>query len=154
MKLIDSMFPFLVMVSGERADEAEIRSMDEHFRRLFAKNERYVLLNVPPTNQSAGAKERKLIADWANQPHIDEGIRRCCAASAIVMTSAVGRGALTAILWVWRPPVHLEIVSDVRSGVGYCAREAARAGLKLPGDPDQILASLRPLLTSAGALTG
>jgi hypothetical protein len=154
VKLLDSMFPFLVMVMGERADEAEIRSMDTTFRGLFARGQRYVLLNVPPKSQtSVAAKERKMITDWANQPHIQEGITRCCAGSAVVMHSAVMRGALTAILWVWRPPVHLEIVSDVPSGIRYLADAARQANLPLPGAADELYRTLRPELEGAGALS-
>jgi hypothetical protein len=154
VKLLDSMFPFLVLVMGERADEAEVRSMDAAFRSLFARGQRYVLLNVPSKNQtSVAAKERKMITDWANQPHVQEGVSRCCAASSIVMTSAVARGALTAILWVWRPPVHLEIVADVPSGIGYLVDAARKADLPLPGTAEDLYRTLRPELEGAGALS-
>jgi len=154
VKLVESTFPFLVMVMGERADEAEIRSMDATFRELFAQGQRYVLLNVPPKNQTAvAAKERKMITDWANQPHVQEGVTRCCVGSAIMVTSAVARGALTAILWVWRPPVHLEIVPDVLSGIRYLSDAARQANLILPASPEQLYRTLQPELDHAGALS-
>ncbi len=154
MKLIDATFPLLVMVSGDKADDAEIRAMDEQFRKLYARGERYVLITVPPKNAGAmAAKERKMIADWASQPHVHEGTKRCCAGSAVVVTSAMGRGALTAILWVWRPPVHLEIVSDVKTGIDYCVNVAQKAGLRLPYPAEQIHSTLTRLLDEADALS-
>lgn len=154
MKLIDATFPLLVMVSGDKADDAEIRAMDEQFRKLYARGERYVLLTVPPRNAGAmAAKERKMIADWASQPHVHEGTKRCCVGSGVVVTSAMGRGALTAILWVWKPPVHLEIVSDVKSGIDYCVSVAKKSGLNLPYPDATLHKTLARLLDEADALS-
>lgn len=128
--------------------------MDEQFRKLYARGERYVLLTVPNKNASAmAAKERKMIADWASQPHVHEGTKRCCAGSAVVVPSAMGRGALTAILWVWKPPVHLEIAHDVKGGIDYCVGVAKQSGLTLPYPPEMIHKTLTRLLDEADAIS-
>ena len=62
-------------------------------------------------------------------------------------------GALTAILWVWRPPVHLEIVADVPSGIRYLVDAARKADLPLPGTAEDLYRTLRPELEGAGALS-
>ena len=106
-----------------------------------------------PRARLPAAKERKMITDWANQPHVQEGVTRCCVGSAIVVTSAMARGALTAILWVWRPPVHLEVVPDVLSGIRYLSDTARQASLILPATPEQLYRNLQPELEHAGALS-
>lgn len=52
---------------------------------------------------------------------------RWCVGEAIVMTSAVQRGVLTAIEWIWRPPHPRRAFGDVASAMRWAEETLARS---------------------------
>ncbi len=56
--------------------------MTQGFERYFVRGERYATLHVSPKDADAvGAKERKLIVDYANNPRVKEFSKKLCVTS-------------------------------------------------------------------------
>jgi hypothetical protein len=59
------------------------------------------------------------------------------------------RGALTAILWFWKPPFPLEVVKTPEQGIDYCIAQLSKRGIALPTSPLGLGAHAVRLLASA-----
>ena len=72
------------------------------------------------------ANQRRMIADEieANQKRYPNGLLAC----AVVMTSAVQRGVMRAILWLTSPRFEMEPFSDVTEATTWLRSKIARAG--------------------------
>jgi hypothetical protein len=121
VKFIDNAYPVIVLVGDRMIDEAEIRTLDEHFRRYFLAGKRYAILTAqPPDKNYMDAKGRKLIAEWADQPDVREYSKKLCVGTASLITSAIARGVFTALTWIWTPPTPVRLVGSVTEGLDYC----------------------------------
>ena len=80
---------------GVREAEAMTSALRE---RVFARKEPYTLLVDANQAGVPGADVRKLFADFSARNR--EHTRRYCRGEAYVMSSALVRGALTAVMWL------------------------------------------------------
>jgi hypothetical protein len=163
MRFVDDFFPLLVVVHGPRFDDGEFREMVDGYERYFERDERYAILTVSPGDSvTLGARERKLIADWANTPRVHEVSKRLCVGTATVVPSRLARGALTALLWFWTPASPFHPVTTVDEGLAFCFQSLERANVPLERPMDavhlgvvaQLRASgtFRPSLRPAGSV--
>ncbi len=121
MRFIEDWLPLLVVLQKPRFDETEMQELTAGYERYFRRNERYAVLTVSPSRfVQAGAKERKLVADWLNDPRVREISERLCVGSANVVPSAIARGAMTALMWLWKPPAYFQTTSTVEDGIDLC----------------------------------
>jgi hypothetical protein len=133
LRFIEDCFPLLVTVGPKRWDPGEIEQMTHGFERYFVRGDRYATLFVSPKGADAvGAKERKLIVDYANNPRVKEYSKKLCVASATVIENTLMRGTLTAIQWFWTPAAPFKAVASVEAGLHYCLDELDRARIPLP----------------------
>lgn len=133
LRFIEDCFPLLVTVGPKRWDPGEIEQMTQGFERYFQRGARYATLFVSPKDADpVGAKERKLIVDYANNPRVKEFSQKLCVASAVVIENTLMRGTLTAIQWFWTPAAPFKAVANVEAGVDYCLDEIEKAKLPLP----------------------
>lgn len=133
MRFIESTYPVIILLGDRPVDELEIRTMDGHFRRYFDAGKRYAILTAtPPNTNYLDAKGRKLIADWANQPHVREHSKKLCVGTATVITSALARGVYTALMWIWTPNTPVKPVSSVTEGIDYCFERLRAEKIALP----------------------
>jgi hypothetical protein len=150
---IDDAFPLLVTLNARRFDEAEARSMAEGYQRYFTRGQRYAVLSVSPRGaEPAGAKARKAVADWIGGKDVRRYSRLLCVGAATVYENPLARGELTALLWLWTPPMPLRPCATVEEGLDYCFGRLLAAGVALPRPEDDLrretLDRLRPLLWS------
>jgi hypothetical protein len=121
MRFIDDWFPLLVVLQNARFGESEMKALTAGYESYFRRNERYAVLTVSPGNfVPPGAKERKLVADWLSDPRVRDASSRLCVGSGTVFPSAVVRGALTALMWLWKPPSDFHLVSTAEEGLEHC----------------------------------
>jgi len=133
MHVLGDTFPLLLQVGPHRYDAAEVASMAEQFEPYFARGQRYASLYVqPPDAVNPGAHERKMITEWSDSPRVREFTRTLCVGTAVVLPNAIFRGALTAMMWVWKPVVRIEPVESIVAGIDYCLECLEKAAIPLP----------------------
>jgi hypothetical protein len=148
VRFIETAYPVIVLVGDRTIDEAEIRTLDGNFRRYFHAGKRYAILTaVPPNTSYLDAKGRKLISDWAKQRDVSEFSRKLCVGTATVITSALARGAYTALMWIWTPTTPVQPVSSVTEGIDYCFERLRIEKVALPESVDVLR---RRILDAAG----
>jgi hypothetical protein len=146
VRFVEDCFPLLVCIGPHQFDDAAMAEMRDGYERYFVRGERYALVSCSPRGSVTGARERRLIADWANTPRVREKSRELCVGSATVVHNALARGALTAIMWVWKPSSPHHVASTAEEAIDWCLARVAEAGLVLPRSPSKVRAELVSLL--------
>jgi hypothetical protein len=140
MQLVSEAFPLLVLILPQRFDAQSVQAMAELYEPYFAGGERYAAVSLqPPGGVAPGAAERKLIIDWVDSPRVRRLTEQLCVASATVVPNAVARGALTAMMWVWKPSIPIHPVASLEEGLTYCVQLLKAAGIALPMGDAQLL---------------
>lgn len=133
-QFIDELFPLVIVVNPPdgMSDEA-LSGMEESYRELWSRGARYAVIIKPhPKAPATNAKERKRVIDWVNQPVVAANARRYCVGSAVVTSNAVFRGALTALLWFWKPPFPLAFSASDRDAASSMVEALRADGAALP----------------------
>ena len=134
MKFVLDVFPLVVTVGAMMQSDAEHDEMVAGFDELFARGERYALITYSPEGaEMPNARARKRIADWADSSHVRIFSKKLCVASATVVHGQLARGALTAIMWVWKPVAPHKVVTTPLEGIDWCLErlEAAQVPMRL-----------------------
>lgn len=143
VQFIDDFFPLVVCVSPARYDDAELRRMFDGFRRYFERGQRYALITHNPKNsEAASARARKTIVDWANSPDVRRNSGALCVGSATVVANALARGAMTAILWLWKPANPHHMAATTEEAVDWAIQQMTDAGLALPQPRERLRQSV------------
>lgn len=127
----DRHFPLVVNIIPER-----IRA--EHLPAFFAKSEAILRRGQPYvtiTDASAcrelpNAMVRKELAEWSKK--FDPLMKRYTVGSAIVITSPLVRGGLTALFWLAPPPYPQQVVATVTEAIDVVRGYYAAAGHAVP----------------------
>lgn len=135
VRFVDEFFPLLVCIGPLEFDEAAMAEVAAAYERYFVRGERYSVITISPRDAVLGARDRKMISDWASTARVREKSRELCVGSATVVRSALARGALTAIMWVWKPSSPHEAVSSAEEAIDYCLARIQEAGLTMPRSP-------------------
>jgi hypothetical protein len=146
--LIEELAPLIISVGPVRSyDDAAIAAMNELYEKLWAKGERYALINLSPSAaENPTARSRKLIVDWASRPRVKKMAAELCVAAATIVPNPFFRGALTAILWLWTPPMPHLAAGTAEEAVAYTTDAIVRAKLPTRIDTAQTRARAGALL--------
>lgn len=96
-------FTFIGDIRDEEVHQSNAQWL-ENMQQADAEGRQLVLLVDGRESNGMSAGQRKVTVDFAEQH--DALIRRVCAGQALVLSSAIQRGVLTAILWI-KPPATL-----------------------------------------------
>ncbi len=144
VRFIDTTFPIIMVVGEAEHGDEQLRQLRVGWERFFARGERYASINYYPKNTKLpDAKTRKSITDWASSPRIHEMSAKYCVGAAVVLQSAVTRGAFTALTWVWKPAFPQKAVATLDDAVAYCADQLAAADVPLRRSIPELIAMLR-----------
>jgi hypothetical protein len=130
---VDDYFPLLLCIGPKHFDEAAVAEMAAGYERYFVRGDRYSLITCSPRDAVTDARGRKMIVDWANSPRVRQKSRELCVGSSTVVPNALARGALTALLWLWKPSSPHHVVASSEEGIDWCLARIAEARLVLPG---------------------
>jgi hypothetical protein len=143
VKFVLDVFPLVVTVGAMTYTDDELRDMSAGFDELFTRGDRFALISYTPDGaEMPNARARKGIADWADSPRVRAMSKKLCVASATVVQNALARGALTAIMWIWKPPSPHKAVSNPNDAVEWCLEHLAAARIPLNGSRDELFAKL------------
>ncbi len=127
--------PVVVYTVPRRIDDEAIARLDHWMHSLWDRQQQYAMINRSQPGTTADVTERRRITEWANREDVREASRRWCVGSATLVESALTRGALTALLWVWKPVTPHKVVGDMAGALDYCFAQLAAAGIgHNPGD--------------------
>jgi hypothetical protein len=138
IRFVEDYWPLLLSVGPRVWDERTVADMAAGYERYFERGERYALISGSPRESSIGARERKLITDWTNLPRVRERSGALCVGSATIVRNALSRGALTAILWIWKPASPHLAAATSDEAIDYCLGQLSSAGVRLNGAPESI----------------
>lgn len=132
LRFIDDGFPLILSIGPRVWQDSTIDEMAAGYERYFARGERYALISASPRGSVFGAKHRKQVADWSNSPRVRQKSAELCVGSATLVHDALSRGALTAVLWLFKPAAPHEVVATPQEGVDWCIAKLQAAGIALP----------------------
>jgi hypothetical protein len=133
---VEDFFPLILAIGPARWTEATVSHMAVAYEGYFRRGERYALISGGGGDISA--RERRALGQWADSPRVREKSRELCVGSATITRSAIARGALTALLWVWKPasPHHVSATSE--DAVDWCLQRISDTQLRLPRSRDLV----------------
>src|SRR5262245_6110264 len=105
-------FPIVVVTIYEGWEGRDLESMFREFEKLFLGRRRYsLIIDSTRADRAPNPMERQQLTGWdiANTANTE----RCCVGSAVVVSSSLIRGTLTAIGWVVKRNVPMVYVSTV-----------------------------------------
>ncbi len=135
VQFIDTLWPLLISIGPQQWSERNVAEMADGFERYFERGERYALISGSPRESIIAAKERKLITDWTNSSRVRERSRELCVGSATIVRSALSRGALTAMLWIWKPSSPHLAAADADEALDFALQKIEDARLPLTASP-------------------
>lgn len=123
--------PIVVCVLPAVLTPGVVDQMATGFEQLFLRGDRYALVSCNRSGASSMlARERRLIADWANQPRVRAMGAKLCVGGATLVESPVQRATLTAILWFWTPAFPHHVAGTASDAVDFCTTRLESAGMK------------------------
>lgn len=126
--------------------EADLRWMFAEFDKLFRSPQRYVLIvDTTGASNAPSASERKAITDWDNANTAN--VERCSVGCAVVFTSAIIRGSLTALSWIARRSNPITYVPTTDEAARWCLERLRETGVP-------ISIGARSFLAERGVTTG
>lgn len=140
VRFVEDLFPLLISVGPtDGFDAHQVELMAAYYTRLFKRGKRYSVLSCSPKDGlPTNARGRKLIVDWAQSKEVRENSAKLCVGSATVVSNALSRGALTAILWVWSPAAPHLPCATVEEGLDWCLQRLRASHVAMPEEPDEM----------------
>jgi hypothetical protein len=127
-----SRLPLVVIrFEGAPSDDEFVRYLDDVAREVFALDRPHGMVIDAARMTSMSAKQRRMQADWMEKH--DASVRRNSVGNAMVITSPLIRGALTAILWIRPMPGEHVVVSTFAEAERWIIEKLRARGLRVPG---------------------
>ncbi len=124
-----SEFPFVFVRFGrEPASDAEVLAFLDEMRRIQRLRQPFVLLVDAGRLQATVAKHRKMYADWVRESK--ETSREYCVLVALVVSNALLRGALQAVLWLVANEITIEAFATLAEAAVRTADVMREQGLE------------------------
>ncbi|MBX7194924.1 MAG: hypothetical protein K1X94_22920 [Sandaracinaceae bacterium] len=136
-------WPLLVVVAEGSLVRSELDVLEREVGAVYARKERFAtLVETSQVLTMPDAATRKRLADWQNETRGD--IARLNVITATVVSSAVVRGAMTAMNWIFRPPNRQIAVASLDEGLEACVAALRAEGLRLPASLTRAREAPRP----------
>lgn len=130
----DSRWPLVVVRYSDHVDEDEfdelLRRLDDNIKRAMHARAKTVLIYDSTSGYQASPRIRKKQAEWMKQNAAMTRVN--CVGIAFVITSAMVRGVLTAILWLSDMPSPYTVVATLPEAEKWCEKQLAEHGQSLP----------------------
>jgi len=136
------LYPFVYVRFGARPmEDADVDWMIREFTELVRRRERFVaLLDCREMRSPANPKQRKRLAEWQTQPEMYDGTRTYLIGAAVLIRSALVRGATTAVLWMFPPPAPTKLFGEPADAIPWLREQTEAGGIALrAGATEQLL---------------
>jgi hypothetical protein len=120
--------PLVVVTVHDDLSIEDMDAMFDAFRGILAKKARFVsLADVRGAKRMPSAKERARVAE--NMRNIEDLSVQFSLGTAMVVSSPLVRGAMTAINWIHKPKVPQAYFDSLIEGCEWCVDRLRGAGL-------------------------
>jgi hypothetical protein len=127
-----SSWPIAVLSCPPQFTSDWVGTLDREVRALFARRERFALITDTSAVASIpGARERKQLAEWAQQPEQLALQKKWNVGSSTIVKNAMIRGSLQALYWFWTPGCPQHAARDFHDAWTWCLKQAESAGLAM-----------------------
>jgi hypothetical protein len=124
-------WPIVVLTCGETTTDEEQEAMFRDWEKVFARREPYACITDTRKVCDPGtAKSRARVAEWSKS--VAPEVKRYSLGHALVVNSALVRGALTAINWVHKTPVPEGSFGTMVEAWDFCLSNLSAGGIVVP----------------------
>ncbi len=125
-------WPLVVLACPARFGGGSLERLIADFEACHGRRQQFALIvDARLAHSMPDAKWRKGLTDWANDPRVRFETRQYSVGTALLFSSALARGAYTALLWFWRPPTPHFAAPTMAAGVEWCCQMLTRSGVAL-----------------------
>jgi hypothetical protein len=126
-----SLFPLVIQRFGSDVHDDDLEYMIRQFEVMLCGGRRYALLVYCGVNANVmTARQRRRVSEWYRA--CAEQVRRINVATAVVIESALARGAMTAFNWLVEPVAQQRNVATLREGFEYCIKSLEAHNIEVP----------------------
>jgi len=127
----DRYFPLVVNTLPERIRAEHLPAFFAKSEAILRRGEAYVTISdTTLCRELPNAVVRRELADWSKE--FEPLMKRHTVGSAIVITSPLVRGGLTALFWLAPPPYPQQVVATLPEAIDVVSRYYTAAGHALP----------------------
>lgn len=127
----DSLYPVIVQTMHGVVCDEDLDAMMSWYERFLRDGRRHALIvHAEAGHRPLTAAQRKRIADWQNR--VIDRARPSSVGTAVILESAVQRGALTTLNWIAPPPAPQKAVATMREALDFCIERLEAAGIEVP----------------------
>lgn len=138
----DRYFPLVVNTIPERLRAEDLPRFLAESERVLKRREPYVTISdTSRTREIPNATVRKALAEWNER--VEPQMKQFTLGSAIVITSPLVRGGLTALFWLAPPPYPQQVVATVEDALEVVTRYYSASGRTPPAGFEAYAAELR-----------
>lgn len=124
-------FPILYLKIGSKYDEADLRAFEAEMKPIFERRQKYVMIvETSSTSYLPDARMRKAVVEWWKE--MAEVQKRWNLGTAIMVSSAPIRGALTALSWLFTSPTPQTFVSNLEEALAWSEKLLREAEITPP----------------------
>jgi hypothetical protein len=125
------LFPLVLTFMSGHARTEDYDRIFRGFEALYERKAKFVVLSdIREITSVPDAPTRRRIAEWSQAQ--ESFTRQYHLGTAMIVRSAVVRGALTAINWLTRPITPQLVFTDPREGADWCLSTLHSQGLSVP----------------------
>lgn len=125
-------WPIVVVAAPRRLTVASMEAMFARIEPIYARGEPYALItDTRQVSGVPGAVERKRLAEILARPVHVVGQEKWNIGSATILNSAILRGAMQAMYWLWTPPRPHCAARDFDEAWTFCVRLLEQRGVTL-----------------------
>ena len=132
----DSRFPLVVVTFSGSLGDDDFEAYLARMSGLLARRSKNVTLLDARAADSPSARQRAKQADWLKANR--ETLQQYSLGTVFVISSAMVRGALTAILWMSPMPAGHTVVGTLEEGEHWAYERMVAAGVPLPPPPASV----------------
>lgn len=111
-----------------------LRELTEGYDALFARKSKFmVVCDLRPMASVPDAIVRRAVAEYFNRADVRSLQARYQLGSANIIASPLVRAGVTALLWLWEPPLPLDTVATEEEALASARKRLVDAGLPFEG---------------------
>ncbi|HSC87394.1 MAG TPA: hypothetical protein VLC09_09005 [Polyangiaceae bacterium] len=131
LELDTSLWPIVVSTPHGAISDGDLQRLFDTFDSFWKRGEMFVTVSNMTSSRDVSARQRQMVGEWLKKNKTS--IQRYSAGGVLIVDSALLRGALTAIGWVYQAPLDMSYVKDWTEATDTALARLAKVGISEPG---------------------